>query len=235
MGDTMAASAASLNIVNSYYRAILRTTPSASLAQVFATQLDSGTLTSNQLEAQLLSSAQSSTIPALETYDVFYNGTPQTSGVDFLTNYALALQAGAYTYNSAGVFQLTPGQNTGIPFSLQNVYVNLGATFAGDPNSTFGATYGSLGQAAFVNQIYSQIFGVAPAASTQQFLISNLPYYTSYAGSAIGGYGAIAGLLLSVADASGLGQYPAAAKAFLGASAISLAAGGDTAKYGSEL
>src|SRR5580692_4585855 len=103
MGDTMAASAASLNIVNTYYRAILRTTPSADLAQVFATQLDAGTLIPNQLEAQLLSSAQGSTIPAVLTYDIFYNATPATTGVDFLTNYANALQAGAYTYSSAGV------------------------------------------------------------------------------------------------------------------------------------
>ena len=236
MGDKMA-SAASTNIVNSYYQGILRTKPSASLAAVYADQLDAGTLTQTQLQAQLLSSAQGSSIPALLAYDLLYNTSPTSSGLDFLTTYATAIQSGNYTYNSAGVFQLgtTNGQFSSVPFSLQNVYVNLGATFAGDPKSTFAATYGSLSQAAFVTAIYSQIFGVGPAASTQQFILNNFKYYTDYAGSTLGGYGAIAGLLLSVAAQSNAGSYPAAANNFLSASAISLAGGADTAPYGKEL
>ena len=231
------ASAASINVVNSYYRGILRFAPPTSLANVFANQLDAGTLTSTQLQTQLLSSAQSSSVPALVTYDFLFNSTPTSSGVDYLTTYASNLQSGNYTYSSTGVFSqgTAPGQYSSIQFSLQNVFVNLGATFAGSPNSTFAATYGSLDRGTFINQIYTQIFGTAPAASTQQFLLNNFAYYASYAGSELGGRGAITGLLLSVATGNNLGAYPAAANALLSASAVSQVSGSDTASYGGEL
>lgn len=231
------ASGASINTVNSYYRGILRFTPPANLASVFANQLDAGTLTTTQLQNQLLSSAQSSSVPALVTYDLLFNSTPGTSGVDYLTTYASNLQSGNYTYSSTGVFSqgTAPGQYNSIQFSLQNVFVNLGATFASSPNSTFAATYGSLDRGTFINQIYAQIFGTGPAASTQTFLLNNFAYYASYAGSELGGRGAITGLLLSVATANNLGPYPAAANALLSASAVSQVSGSDTASYGSEL
>ena len=230
------ASTANINLVNSYYQGILRFTPPASLAAVFAAELDAGTLTTTQLQAQLLSDAQTSSIPALVSYDIQFNTTPNSGGLTYLTAYSSALQSGNYTFNN-GSIQLgtVPNQFSSIQFSLQNVYVNLGATFAGSSTSTFAATYGSLDRATFVSQIYTQIFGVGPATSTQTFLLNNFQYYLNYAGSEIGARGAIAGLLLSVAETNNLGIYPAAANALLTAAAVSGAAGADTATYGTEL
>jgi hypothetical protein len=230
------ATAASLNIVNSYYQGILRFTPPAGLASSIATQLDSGTLTAATLAVNLLTQATSSSIPALLTYDFMFGTTPASSGLTYLTTYATDLQAGNYTFtNGALTLGTTTGQYSSLAFSLINTYVNLGATFATAASSTFAASYGSLTPSAFITTVYTAIFGKAPTSDTVTYLQNSLSFYEGYAGSTIGGYGAIAGLLLYTAETGNSGQYPAAANAFLSASASSLTAGTDTAKYGTEL
>src|SRR5579872_1091706 len=98
-----------LATVNAYYHAILRVAPPPVLAETYAEEIDGGTLTLAQFEQQLINQALNSTIPALVVYDAFFDMTPFSPGLDFLTNYANQLQAQG--------------------FSLQNVYVNLGASF----------------------------------------------------------------------------------------------------------
>ena len=197
----MSGSNNTLATVNAYYQAYLRVTPPSALAQSIAASINSGSQSLAGLQSQLLSQAQYTTIPALTTYNFFYANTPASTGLDFLANYATTLA------------------NQG--FSLQNVYVNLGASFAA--NSAFANTYGPtvLSRAAFLNTVYTQIFGHAPSPDTQQFLLNSFNYYASYAGSELGAYGSIVGILLYTAEQSTppLGSYPPAAQNFLNAAA----------------
>ncbi len=235
-----------LQLVDAYYQALLRGPPDPTTAQSLAAQLSAGTQTSAGLLAQLLTTAQATTIPGLLSYAFMYGKTPASSGLSYLATYAADLQSGNYTFT--GGFQLgtTSGQYSLPQFSVLNTYVNLCATAAGDTaNNSFAATYGALDRTTFFNTIYTQIFGTAPAASTtDQFVtapavadpaISAFQDDVNYAGSEIGGYGAVTGVLLWVAETSNLGAYPAAVNAFLTTAANSTAAGSDTAPYGSSL
>lgn len=224
------------NIVTSYYKAILRYTPPQSITDVYANQLETGALSIAQFTSQLLSSAQSISIPGLVAYDLFFGVTPGSSGVDYLASYAGALQTGNYTFQNGQIkIGTSPGQYNLPQFSLQNVWVNLGATFASNPNGIFLNSYGQMSREGFLNQIYAQIFGKAPTEDTTSYLLGKFDYYVNYAGSEIGGYGAVAGLLQYVAEQSHSGPYPGSADAFLTAAAVSAAEGKDTALYGQEL
>ena len=234
------------------YAAILRTPPSIVTAETLTSELASGTLTAAQLQTQLLSTAQNTTIVGLLSYDFINGTTPFTSGLDYLANYAADLESGNYTY--IGGFQLgtAPGEYDQTQFSAQNTYVNFTAAYAETGNNAFDSAYGSLAatasnanRTAFFEQVYQQIFDTAPAASTVAYFVNGtaapdpaitiFQYYVNDAGSEIGGYGAIAGVLLWTAEASGLGPYPAAADTFLLSAAAGIAAGHDTTPYGSSL
>jgi uncharacterized repeat protein (TIGR03803 family) len=245
-------------LVSAYYQAIARTTPAATYVSQTALAVDQGTLTTSRVLSQLLSSAQATTIPALLSYDFMVGVTPSSAGVDMLTNYATDLQTGDYAFSNvfSGTFigGTAPGEYNSAQFSVLNTYVNFCATdvrIAGNPFAAeFGglaATPGMANRTTFFQEVYQQIFGVAPAASTTALFvtgpaaadpaITTFQYYVNYAGSELGGYGAVAGVLLYAAESSSpeSGPYPGAVNAFLTQAAQSSAAGGDTAPYGSSL
>jgi hypothetical protein len=198
-----------INTVNAYYQAILRITPSSALAQALATQIDSGALTLSAFEGQLLSQSFNSTIPALVVYDAFFGTTPNSGGLTFLTGYA--------------------NQLTAQGFSLQNVYVNLGASFAQTGN-TFTSQYGAMNNATFLTTAYTSVFGVAPTPDAQNYLLNQFSFYQNYfGGSSIAAKGAIYGILLYISDGEQNGKYAAPAAEFLNAAATG------TAPYGQEL
>jgi hypothetical protein len=240
--------------VSAYYQAILRTPPPAAYLSQTALALDQGTLTTQQVLSQLLSSAQATTVPALLSYDFMVGSTPSSPGLNFLTNFATDLQTGNYTYRNGFVGGSFPGEFHTFQFSVLNTYVNFCATDVQIPGNPFTADFGGLAatpsvadRTAFFQDVYQQIFGVAPAASTTALFVTSpaaadpsittFQYYVNYAGSELGGYGAVAGVLLSVAESSSpqLGPYPGAVNSFLTQAALSSAAGGDTAPYGSSL
>ena len=88
--------------ITASYRAILRMPPDLQgFVATTYTDVDG-------LNGQLLVEAQDSTVPALTMFDVMFGATPAwAGGLDYLTTYVRGLE--------------TQG------FSLQNVYVNLGA------------------------------------------------------------------------------------------------------------
>jgi hypothetical protein len=247
------------NLVTAYYEAVLRVAPSTSVLQMDSTALSNGSLTASGLLAQLLSTAQATTIPALLAYDFMTGVTPSSGGVTYLTTFATDLQSGNYTFT--GGFQLgtTPGEYNLPQFSVLNTYVNFCATDVQISGNPFTAAYGSLAATAstanrttFFNEVYTSIFGFAPAASTTNYFvdglrsdplnpsgpdITNFQFYVEYAGSELGAYGAIAGVLLWTAETSSpqLGPYPGPVTTFLTEAATSSAAGSDTAPYGSSL
>ena len=160
---------------------------------------NSGALTLPAFEGQLIQQSFNSTIPALVTYDAFFGGIPNSTGLDFLTNYANTLTADG--------------------FSLQNIYVNLGASFA-EGNNVFTAQYGAMTNATFLTTVYTSIFGVAPTDAQSQYLLGQFSFYQTYfGGSAIAAKGAIYGILLSISDAEPNGKYVPAATQFLEAAA----------------
>src|SRR6202012_4272175 len=103
----------------------LRVPAPLAFAQSVAGQIDGGTLTQDQFIQQLVGIAQNSTIPALSVQDFFFGASPSSPGLDFLTNFANTIQ--------------TPA---GGGFSLQNTYVNMAATDAINPSSSFAASFG---------------------------------------------------------------------------------------------
>jgi hypothetical protein len=237
-----------------YYQAILRTPPSARDVQLDTAELNIGSLTPAQLLTRLLSQAQQTTIPALLSYDFMIGLAPGSSGIDYLTGFAAALQSGNYTYDGGFLAGSLPGQYNTFQFSVLNTYVNFCATEVAVPGSAFAAAYGSLAatvsdtnRTTFFDEVYQQIFNFAPDDGTvAQFVtseaaddptITTFQYYVNYAGSELGGYGAIAGVLLSAAETppNQYGAYPNAVQTFLTTAAVSGAAGGDTAPYGSSL
>ena len=208
-GTHVFVSNATLQSVQAANQGILRAPASATTARQEGVVITTGAsgLGLTQLVTALIGQAATSTVPALVTFDAFYGATPGSSGLDYLANYTQQLQ--------------TEG------FSLLNAWVNLGASFAA--NGTFGAQYAALSRDAFVDSVYTTIFGYAPSADAHSTLVNSMNFYASYAGSELGARGAIEGILLYSADQAPTSKYAVAATNFL----THAAAG--TAKYGAEL
>jgi hypothetical protein len=117
------------------------------------------------------------TVPELITFDFFYGKTPSSAGVDYLTHYDAQLAQ--------------------MGFSQQNVWVDLGASFAF--NGQFGATYGSMTHDQFVDSVYTSIFGAAPSAAAHSTLVNSMDFYAEFAGSELGSRGAVTGAMLDLA------------------------------------
>lgn len=112
-------------------------------------------------------------MPALAVQDFFFGATPVSAGLDFLTGFANQIQ--------------TPA---GGGFSVINTYVNMAATDAINPNSSFGATYGLSAissEMTFFVDVYAKIFGTAPTqgAINNYFNVQtfNLPNGTTITGT----------------------------------------------------
>jgi hypothetical protein len=137
-------------------------------------------------------------VPALITFDLFYGTTPSSAGVDYLTNFAAYLA------------------QTG--FSLINIWVNFGASFAA--NGKFGPIYGLMSRDAFVDTLYDTIFGHTPAQAAHAVLTGSMDFYASYAGSELGARGAIAGIMLYLANQDPTSSYAQAVVHFLQDAAV---------------
>lgn len=158
--------------------AIIRMPLALEQATTVADAINAGTQTEAQYVQQLISVAQSSTVPAVAVYDFFFGAIPLSLGIDFLTNFANQIQ--------------TPA---GGGFSVINTYVNMAATDAINSNSSFAPTYGMEAmpsEMTFFNNVYNQIFGYAPSTAainnyfqTQTF---NLPNGTTITGTAFDFY-----------------------------------------------
>ena len=146
-------------------------------------------------------------MPALIAYDAFYGTMPSSAGLDYLTNFAAGLPAEG--------------------FSVMNIWVNLGASFA--DNGVFGPQYGAMSRVQFVDSVYASVFGKAPTADAQTTLVNSMDFYASYAGSELGARGAVEGILLYLSDQTAGSPYAQAATNFL----TQAAAG--TAQYKGEL
>ena len=189
--------------VDAAYAGIVRSPPDAATEQDAVNKMNAGTLTLAQLDTQLIGQVTESTVAAAITFDAFYGTLPASHGLDFLTNFANWL----------------PTQG----FSPLSVWIGLGASFA--DNATFGPQYGAMTRDAFVDSIYTTIFGHAPAAGAHSVLTNSLDYYKAYAGSELGGRGGLEGLMLYLAAHDPTSAYTQAATNFL-----TQAAGG-TAQY----
>lgn len=172
------ASAASIQAAQTAAAGILRHQLSSSDANTVGLQFDNGALTVATYAAQLIIQAQPTTVPALSTYDFFFGVIPSSAGLDYLTNFANQIQS--------------PG---GGGFSVINTFVNLAATFAINPSSSFGGTYGvaaTSNEQVFFNSIYTKLFGHAPtqAAINNYFQTHtyNLPNGTSLTGTSFDFY-----------------------------------------------
>ena len=197
----------SLAAVDAAIQGVLRTTPAATYAAQEAAQIDAGSLGLTQFVAQLIAQAANTTAAALVTYDKFYGTIPGSAGLDYLSGFAAGL----------------PAQG----FSPQNVWVNLGASFAA--NGSFGATYGAMTRDQFVTSVYNSIFNQAQDAAGHAALVQSLDFYAGYAGSELGARGALEGILLYLSYGTAGSTLATAANAFLSAAASG------TATYHGEL
>ena len=187
---------ATIDTVNQYYRALIRSDAPPGLAQRIANQIDAGTLTLDNYQTQLIGQAQSSTIPALIAYNFFYGNTPNTGGLDFLTTYTNTL--------------------TNQGFTVERIYINLGASFAfAGAGNEFEETYSGLSRAAFVDNVFTQINGRGASAAERDALLSRFDEFVALVGNELGAKGAIAGLALFNAAQSGFGPFPYSSTSFL--------------------
>lgn len=183
------------------YAGVLRVgTDAATLAQTVG-QITAGTLSLSQLVTGFIATAGTSTVPAAVTYDAFYGALPAAAGLDALTQFALGLPA--------------------LGFSTQNIWVNLGASFAA--NGMFAAAYGAMTRDQFVTSVYGSIFGGTQDAAGHADFVNSLTYYAGYAGSELGARGAVEALLLYSATQSAGTAYARAAGTFLQAAAAGTA------------
>ena len=190
-----------LPVVDLAIQGVLRQAPDPTTAATLAGELTAGTITEGGMISGLISEAQSTTVPGLVTFNQFYGTTPSSAGLDYLANFDVQLaQAG---------------------FSLINVWVNLGASFAA--NGQFGAEYGSMTPVQFVDAAYTSIFGYAPSQAAQNVFTSSVDFYTTFAGSELGAYGAEAGIMMYLANQDPTSTYAIAATNFLEAAALGTA------------
>lgn len=196
-------------------------------------QIDAGHLSLDQYTDQLVSSAQSTTVPALVTYDFFFGNSPSAGGLDFLSSFAAQIQ--------------TPA---GGGLSVVNTFVNLAATEAINPLNSFTAQYGVIAipsQQTFFSNVYSNLFGHAPSQAaidnyfkTQTFNLPNgatitgttFDFYREYVRESLpvaqqtvanlenGARGAVIGTLLYFAEADPTTQYAQSTKHFLQDAAV---------------
>ena len=187
---------ATIDTVNQYYRALIRSDAPPGLSQRIANQIDAGTLTLDNYRTQLIGQAQSSTIPALIAYNFFYGNTPNSGGLDFLTTYTNTL--------------------TNQGFTVERIYINLGASFAfAGAGNEFEETYSGLSRAAFVDNVFTQINGRGASAAERDALLSRFDGFVALVGNELGAKGAVAGLALFNAAQSGFGPFPFSSTSFL--------------------
>jgi hypothetical protein len=130
----------------------------------------------------------------------------------------------------------------GTVFEVTGTGFQVAATGANQPTiSGIVAVQTVTDRTTVFNEVYQQILGFAPAASTTALpvtgpaapdpSITTFQYYVNEAGSELGGYGAVAGVLLWTAEQTSpqSGRYPAPVASFLTEAPTSAAAGGDTA------
>lgn len=183
-------------------------------------------------------------MPALAVQDFFFGATPVSAGLDFLTGFANQIQ--------------TPA---GGGFSVINTYVNMAATDAINPNSSFGATYGLSAissEMTFFVDVYAKIFGTAPTqgAINNYFNVQtfNLPNGTTITGTTFdfykeyvreslpaseqttanlenGARGAVVGTLLYLAENTTTNQWAIATNNYLTAAATYAEANGNTTNW----
>ena len=103
-------------------------------------------------------------------------------------------------------------------FSNENVWINLGASFA--QNGSFGAQYGSSTRDQFIDSVYHAIFGYDPASDAHSYLKSVMDYFVGYTGTELGSRGAIAGFLLELNANNASSSYAQSATHFLEDAAV---------------
>jgi hypothetical protein len=193
-------------------------------------QITAGSTTLSALEQTFITNAGTTTTPAVIAYDWFFGSTPGSAGVDNLSAFSQSL--------------LNQG------FSAQNVWVNLGASFA--QNTTWGSSnlvgqttsVASMTSAQFIAAAYQDIFGTAISASAQSTFANSFSYYSTFVQQtnpsftasqvALSAKGAIGGLMLSLTPGMTNG-YGAALTTFYQDAANHAGMNGTTSIYGVSL
>ena len=166
-----------------------------------------------------LEQALYTTEAALVTIDGFYQATP-SSGL--LTTVATARSGTGY---------VTAAELNALGYSDTNVWTILGSGWSADHGSDFFTRYGSLATGTtadyttLINELYAREFGAAPSAANLQNLLADIPGTQALlngggnVATPIQVMGGIYGYLLEVGQVNGIGQFGAAASAFLQAAA----------------
>jgi hypothetical protein len=174
-----------------------------------------GSLTADQVAAQIVLHAQSTTSVATTTYQFFTGAVPSSGGMDYLVS---PTGPNPNNLNSA-YYQLFNIENRYI-----NIAVNLGKLGAGQ--AAFSATYGSLSLFDATKLAYGTIFGIAPSDTKAHALLDPTvgpgetrgDYFAYYGGDGANGIGtkaAMVGWLLAEAVLADVGSYAKSNDAFL--------------------
>jgi hypothetical protein len=221
--------------VASAYLAVMRVPEpggaSGTAATTEAADINAGQQTETGYVASLIGSEQAlyTTEAALITIDAFYGATPSSA---LLTTVATA---------TSGTSYYTATELNALGYSDTNVWTILGSGWSADHGSAFFTQYGSLAggttadYTTLINELYTREFGAAPSATNLGYLLADVPGTQALLNGGgniatpIQVMGGIYGYLLEVGEVYGIGQYGAAANAFLQAAA------NGTVVYGPEL
>lgn len=178
------------------------------LATSLSKDWSSGTLSLDQVTAEVVKAAVATTAVATLSYEFFTGKIPSQGGVNFLIS---PTSSNTNNLNSAYYAE----------FNTVNRYINFAVNLGknGEAKDSFAAKYGSLSLFDATREAYKTIFGATPTDAKVHALIdTRVEYLASYGGDGATGIGtkaAMVGFLLAAAATEGVGVMAKSNQAWL--------------------